>query len=100
MANVLKASRSPQCMAASRPPLTSRPQTTESRLTSNRGRSLMKLHYVLDRMRFGLCVTAILLNCFNIAFAQKPQTRYDKIISANLLKPSPQRPLSFEENLG
>ncbi|HKG60735.1 MAG TPA: SBBP repeat-containing protein [Pyrinomonadaceae bacterium] len=60
----------------------------------------MKLHYVLDRMRFGLCVTAILLNCFNIAFAQKPQTRYDKIISANLLKPSPQRPLSFEENLG
>ncbi|HET6974810.1 MAG TPA: SBBP repeat-containing protein [Pyrinomonadaceae bacterium] len=63
----------------------------------------MKVRHLLARIPVALCVSAILLNCFNIGLAQKPQTRYQKLLTENLLKrvgASAQRALSFEENQG
>jgi len=62
----------------------------------------MTSQHVFDRIRFGLCVSAILLHCFNVGLAQKPQTRYERMVTENLLRPAPstQRPLSFEDNHG
>src|ERR1041384_5230244 len=65
--------------------------------------NLMKVQYILARITLTLCVSALLLNSFNMGLAQKPQTRYEKLITASLLKrarASSQRALSFEENQG
>ena len=55
------------------------------------------------RLRFGLCLSAVLLNTFNaIALAQKPQSRIEKAANENLLKHTvaASQPLSFEANQG
>jgi Beta-propeller repeat len=65
---------------------------------------LRNLSGIRECLGFGLCLSAILVNCFNsIALAQKPQTRRERIAEVNLPKhafASSQHPLSFEANHG